>query len=240
LDATAQSLRWAFVPAAVRTNSSRPPTRRGQKPPPATTILFVRHGNTPTTGKKLPGRAPGLSLSEKGRAQATVAAERIASLPKPPTAVYASPLERTRETAAPIARALGLRVRTLPGLIEVDVGEWTEKPLTRLFRDKRWAMVHRWPSGFRFPGGESFAEMNARALDAVVEIVERHPGETVVAVSHADTIKAVLAAAAGAPLDLMQRLVVSPCSVSAVIFTGGGPMVLCVNSTGTLAELVVS
>jgi probable phosphoglycerate mutase len=203
-------------------------------------VLFVRHGNTPTTGKKLPGRAPGLSLSEKGRAQAAVVAERIGALPKAPTAVYASPLERTRETAAPIARALGLRVRTAPGLIEVDVGEWTEKPLTRLFRDKRWAMVHRWPSGFRFPGGESFAEMTARALDAVVEIVERHPGETVVAVSHADTIKAVLAAAAGAPLDLMQRLVVSPCSVSAVIFTGGGPTVLCVNSTGTLEELVPS
>ncbi len=203
-------------------------------------MLFVRHGTTPTTGKKLPGRAPGLSLSEKGRAQAAAVAERIAALPKPPTAVYASPLERTRETATPIARALGLRVRSATGLLELDVGDWTEKPLARLFRDREWPKVQRWPSGFRFPGGESFSEMSARAMDAVVDLVAVHPGETIVAVSHADTIKAILAASAGMPLDLMQRLVVSPCSVSAVLFTAGGPMVLCTNSTGALAELVVS
>jgi probable phosphoglycerate mutase len=181
-----------------------------------------------------------LNLAEKGRAQAAAAAERIAALPKAPTAVYASPLERTRETAAPIAKALGLRVRTAPGLLELDVGEWTEKSLSRLYRDKQWPKVQRWPSGFRFPGGESFAEMSARAMDTVVELSTRHPGETIVAVSHADTIKAILAAAAGVPLDLMQRLVVSPCSVSALLFTSSGPMVLCTNSTGTLAELVVS
>ena len=103
-------------------------------------------------------------------------AERIAALPKAPTAVYASPLERTRETAAPIARALGLRVRTAPGLLELDVGEWTEKPLARLFRDKEWPKVQRWPSGFRFPGGESFAEMSARAMDAVVDLVAAASG----------------------------------------------------------------
>ncbi|HEY1444829.1 MAG TPA: MSMEG_4193 family putative phosphomutase [Acidimicrobiales bacterium] len=228
------------MPPAARTTSPRPPTRRGRKPPAATVVLLVRHGTTPTTGKKLPGRAPGLNLSEKGRAQAAAVAERIAALPKAPTAVYASPLERTRETAAPIARALGLRVRTSPGLLELDVGEWTEKPLARLYRDKQWPKVQRWPSGFRFPGGESFSEMSARAMDAVVDLVAVHPGETIVAVSHADTIKAILAAAAGIPLDLMQRLVVSPCSVSAVLFTAGGPMVLCTNNTGALAELVVS
>jgi probable phosphoglycerate mutase len=203
-------------------------------------VLFVRHGTTPTTGKKLPGRAPGLSLSEKGRTQAAAVAERIAALPKTPTAIYASPLERTRETAAPIARALGLRVRSATGLLEVDVGEWTEKPLARLFRDKEWPKVQRWPSGFRFPGGESFSEMSARAMDAVVDLVAVHPGETIVAVSHADTIKAILAVSAGMPLDLMQRLVVSPCSVSAVLFTAGGPVVLCTNNTGALSELVAS
>ena len=119
-------------------------------------------------------------------------------------------------------------MRTAPGLIEVDVGEWTEKPLTRLYRAKRWPTVQRWPRGFRFPGGESFAEMSVRSLDAVLELVAEHPGETIVAVSHADPIKAVVAAAAGMPLDLMQRLVVSPCSISALLFTAGGPAVLCV------------
>lgn len=203
-------------------------------------MLLVRHGTTPTTGKMLPGRAGGLHLSEKGRAQAAAAAERIAGLTKAPSAVYASPLERTRETAAPIAKALGLRVRTAPGLVEVDVGEWTEKPLARLYRTKEWPTVQRWPGGFRFPGGESFAEMSVRSMDAVLGLVAEHPGQTIVAVSHADPIKAIVAAAAGVPLDLMQRLAISPCSISAILFTGGGPVVLCVNSTGTLEELAPS
>ncbi len=200
----------------------------------------MRHGTTPTTGKMLPGQASGLHLSEKGEAQAETAASRIAALTRAPTAVYASPLERARETAAPIARALGLRVRTAGGLIELDVGEWTEKPLARLFKTKEWPTVQRWPSGFRFPGGESFAEMSVRAMDTVLSLVAEHPGQTIVAVSHADNIKAIVAASAGMPLDLMQRLVVSPCSISAILFTAGGPVVLCVNSTGALDELVPS
>jgi probable phosphoglycerate mutase len=188
----------------------------------------------------LPGRAPGLHLAEKGRAQAVVVAERIGALEKPPTAVYASPLERTRETATPIASALGLRVRTAAGLIEADVGDWTEKSLRKLSKTKEWPIVQRWPSGFRFPGGESFADMSVRSMDAVLTLVAGHPGETIVAVSHADPIKAIVAAAAGVPLDLMQRLVISPCSVSALLFTSGGPVVLCVNSTGSLSELAPS
>jgi probable phosphoglycerate mutase len=203
-------------------------------------VLLVRHGTTPTTGKMLPGRAGGLHLSEKGRAQAGAAADRIAALTKAPSAVYASPLERTRETAAPIAKALGLRVRTAPGLVEVDVGAWTEKPLARLYRTKEWPTVHRWPGGFRFPDGESFAEMSVRSMDAVLTLVADHPGETIVTVSHADPIKAIVAAAAGVPLDLMQRITISPCSISAILFGAGGPIVLCVNSTGTLEELAPS
>jgi len=203
-------------------------------------VLLVRHGTTPTTGKMLPGRAPGLHLAEKGQAQARSVAERIAAMDKPPTAIYASPLERTRETAAPIASALRLRVRTAHGLIEADVGDWTEQSLARLYKTKEWPTVQRWPVGFRFPGGESFAEMSVRSMDAVLGLVADHPGETIVAVSHADPIKAIVAASAGVPLDLMQRLVISPCSISALLFSAGGPAVLCVNSTGSLGELVLS
>jgi probable phosphomutase (TIGR03848 family) len=227
------------VPQSSRSGSARPVSRRDGAAS-ATVVLLVRHGATPTTGRLLPGQAPGLHLSEKGRAQADGVAERIASLTKAPSAVYASPLERTRETAAPIARALGVRVRSAPGLVEVDVGDWTEKSLARLSKTREWPTVQRWPGGFRFPGGESFAEMSVRAMDAVLGLVDEHPGASIVAVSHADPIKAIVAAAAGMPLDLMQRLVVSPCSISAIVFTGGGPVVLCVNSTGALDELVVS
>ena len=224
------------MPASARLSSARP----ARKAPAPTLVLLVRHGATPTTGKILPGRAGGLHLAAKGRAQAEAVAARIGSLDKMPTAIYASPLERTRETAAPIASILGLRIRTARGLIEADVGDWTEKSLARLYKTKEWPTVQRWPSGFRFPGGESFTEMSARSMTAVLGLVADHPGETIVAVSHADPIKAIVAAAAGIPLDLMQRLVISPCSVSALLFTSGGPAILCVNSTGSLGELALS
>ncbi len=196
-----------------------------------TLVLFVRHGQTPTTGASLPGRAPGLHLSENGIAQAEAAAARIAGL-NCVTAVYASPMERTRETAAPIARARGLRVRQAKGLIECDFGDWTGRKLGRLRKLDSWRTVQRYPSGFRFPGGESFGEMQSRAVDAVHELTSRHRGETIVAVSHADVIKAIVAAATGTHLDLFQRIVVSPCSISAVLYTAEGPVVLTINSTG--------
>jgi probable phosphomutase (TIGR03848 family) len=205
-----------------------------------TLVLLVRHGTTPTTGKQLPGRSPALHLAERGREQAERVAERIGELARPPVAVYASPLERTRETAAPIARRLGLRVRSLPGLLEADIGAWTGRSLRQVSRAKEWEQVRRWPSGFRFPGGESFGELSIRAYQAVLELVERHRGHPVVAVSHADPIKAVVAVAAGVPLDLFQRLVISPCSVTALVFGRLGPMVLTVNSTASLGELVPS
>jgi probable phosphoglycerate mutase len=203
-------------------------------------VVLVRHGRTPTTGKVLPGRAAGLHLSDEGRAQAEGVAARIAELGRQPTAVYASPLERTRETAAPIARALGLRVRSNRGLLECDVGSWTGASHAQVSKRPEWSDVQRWPSGFRFPDGESFAEMWTRANDAVVGLVRSHRGETIVAVSHADPIKAVVAGASGVPLDLFQRVVISPCSVSALWFGPGGPHVLCVNSTGSLRELALS
>lgn len=211
--------------------------------PPPTLVLFVRHGQTPTTGKVLPGRAPGLHLAEQGQQQAEAVAERIAALSSVPrriTAVYASPLERTRETAAPIARALGLRVRRHAGLLEADFGDWTGAELKALYKLPEWRTVQRHPSGFRFPGGESFPEMQVRICGAVDKIRTAHPGETVVAVSHADPIKAAVAHAMGTHLDLFQRIVVSPCSVSAVLYSVDGPVVLAVNSTGDLASLVPS
>jgi len=211
-----------------------------KNPPAPTTVLFVRHGQTPTTGKKLPGRAPGLHLGPSGVAQAERAGERIAALSKV-GAIYASPMERTQETAAPIAKACKLRVRTHKGLIEADFGQWTGKNLSALRKLPEWTTVQRYPSGFRFPGGESFPEMQTRMTGAVGELVAKHPGETIVAVSHADTIKAAIADAAGTPLDLFQRIVISPCSISAVIYTMNGPIVLATNSTGDdLSTLVPS
>ena len=206
----------------------------------STLVLLVRHGQTATTGHVLPGRAPGLHLSDDGRRQAEAAAARIAKL-KRVAAVYASPLERARETAMPIARARGLALRIERGLLELDVGEWTGLRLDRVSKRPEWSTVQRYPSGFRFPEGESFTEMQTRMVSTLGRLAQRHPGETIVAVSHADPIKAAVAHALGTHLDLFQRIVISTCSISAILYTAGGPVVLTTNSTGDdLSGLVVS
>jgi probable phosphoglycerate mutase len=158
-------------------------------------------------------------------------ADRIGSLDRV-DAVYASPLERTRETAAPIARATGNRVRVARGLLECDFGDWTGRRLNTLRRLPEWTAVQSTPSVFRFPGGESFVEMQARIWNQLLLLADAHPGQTVVATSHADPIKAAVAMAAGVHLDLFQRTSISPCSVTAILFGAGAPLVLCTNSTG--------
>jgi probable phosphomutase (TIGR03848 family) len=202
-------------------------------------VLLVRHGTTPTTGAVLPGRAPGLHLADTGVAQAEAAAARLASLPRV-DAVYCSPLERTRETARPIGLARGLPVKVDRGLLECDFGEWTGRPLKELAKEPAWTTVQRYPSGFRFPGGESFSEMSTRITGALQRLVQRHESGVVVAVSHADPIKAAVADALGTHLDLFQRINVSPCSVTAVHYGPSGPAVLAVNSVDPLSSLVPS
>lgn len=206
-------------------------------PTPATTILLVRHGQTPTTGKVLPGRAPGLHLAEAGTAQAERVAERLKELKV--SAVYCSPMERTVETAAPIAAAFGLEAIEDPGLLECDFGDWTGAEIAELAKKPEWSTVQRAPSTFRFPGGESFTEMQTRIVTAIERIRTAHQGQTVVCVSHADPIKAAVAYAVGTHLDLFQRIVVNPCSVSAIAFAPDqAPVVLTVNSVSqSLSDL---
>jgi probable phosphoglycerate mutase len=185
----------------------------------------------------LPGRARGLHLAESGKKQAAHAAERIAELGKV-HAIYSSPLERARETAAPIGRALRVPVRIERGLLECDFGSWTGQSLRRLYKKPEWTTVQRTPSSFRFPEGESFVEMQTRMVGALDVIRRRHAGKTVVCVSHADPIKAAVAHAMGTPLDLFQRIVISTCSVTAILYSDTAPIVLTVNSTGgSLREL---
>jgi probable phosphomutase (TIGR03848 family) len=206
-------------------------------PPNATLVLLVRHGQTPTTGKLLPGRAPGLHLAEAGQQQAARAAERIAALAKV-DAIYASPLERARETAAPIAAARGMKVQIDKGLLECDFGDWTGAELKNLMKLPEWGTVQRAPSTFRFPNGESFTEMQTRMVSAIDRLRAKHAGGTIVLVSHADPVKAAVAHAMGTHIDLFQRIVIGTCSISAVAYGMGAPIVLTVNSTGgSLAEL---
>ena len=208
--------------------------------PTFTTVLLVRHGFTATTGVVLPGRAPDLHLAERGVAQAEGVAQRLNELAKRPVALYVSPLERARETAAPIAKALRLRPQIERGLLECDFGLWTGKRLSLLAKKPEWRAVQHSPSTFRFPEGESFTEMQLRMWTTLERLAKKHRNRTIVIVSHADPIKAAVTYAQGVPLDLFQRTVISTCSISAIAFTNSTPIVLSVNNTGSLKELMPS
>ena len=223
--------------SSAKSTPKKRSTSRRPKAPAATTVLLVRHGLTPTTGQVLPGRAKGLHLADEGREQAAITAQRIGELSRI-DAVYSSPLERAKETAAPISKACGLRTKVDRGLFECDFGEWTGQKLKDLMKLPEWQTVQRAPSTFRFPGGESFTEMQTRMVSTLDRLRGAHPGGTIVCVSHADTIKAAVAHALGTHIDLFQRIVISPASVTAITWHGGGPVVLAVNSTGRpLSEL---
>jgi probable phosphoglycerate mutase len=195
------------------------------------TIVLVRHGVTPATGKRLGGWTPA-SLSDEGRAQAEAAAQRLAHLDV--AAVYTSPIVRTQETAAIVAAPHGLTPVEHRGLAEVDYGEWTDRPLAELRKEPLWRTIQSAPSRVTFPGGGTIRGVSGAVTDALEEIAGSHGDHDVVlAVSHADVIKAALAQFLGLGLDGFQRIVVSPASCSVVhLAAGHPPMVLRTNDHG--------
>jgi probable phosphomutase (TIGR03848 family) len=197
-------------------------------------LLLVRHAVTEHTGARLSGWMPGLHLSEEGRRQAEGLAGRLE--PVPVDVVYASPLERCQETAAVVAEAKGLKVVTLEDVGEVRYGDWTGRTLKELAKEPLWKVVQATPSAARFPGGESIFEMQARAVRAVEGLREAHPSQTVAVCSHADVIKVLVCHYLGMHLDLCQRVVVSPASVTAFAFAPG-PYLVRLNDTGGNADL---
>jgi probable phosphomutase (TIGR03848 family) len=198
------------------------------------TLFLIRHGLTAQTGKTLYGRADGIPLDHRGAAQALGLAERFADLRL--TAIYSSPLERCMQSVAPLAQAQGLRVEPRPGLIEMDAGAWTGKPLSRLRRLKLWKEVQTSPSTFRFPGGdgESFTEAQARVVADVRAIAKRHPRGRVAVATHGDIVRMLLSHFEGAPLDAFQRTVVDTASVSVLTIDHGSARIHLVNDTGGL------
>ena len=183
------------------------------------------------TGTKLVGWTPGVHLSDRGREQADELAKRLDGVPL--TAVYSSPLERCRETAAPVAQAAGREIEIDERIGEVRYGDWQGKSFSQLRKLKLWEEVHRTPTRVRFPGGETLLETQERAVAALEDIVSAHPKGIVALFSHADCIRVLLAHCLGIHLDLYQRLQVAPVSISAVaIGRTGHPVVLSVNDLG--------
>jgi 2,3-bisphosphoglycerate-dependent phosphoglycerate mutase len=208
------------------------------------TVILARHGRTTANADGiLAGRSGGVHLDEHGTGQARKAAERLQDLPL--ARVVSSPMERCHETAGLLVEGRGVDVDTDERLTECDYGEWTGRPMKELVKEDLWKVVQAHPAGVRFPGGESMAQMSARAVSAVRDIdadVEREHGAEAIwlAVSHGDVIKAILADALGTHLDQFQRIVADPASLSVVRYTATRPFVLGVNSSaGSLSHLVV-
>ena len=203
--------------------------------PKPTTVLLVRHGQNDWVGKnKLAGWTPGVRLNAHGRKQAKSVGKRLAKANAKLDAIYTSPLERTVETAELIAGYLDVPITEYREVGEVEYGKWTGKAIKKLAKDPRWSVVQYYPSNARFPEGESLYQMQARAVQAINNLVEKHPGETIMVVSHADLIKSVIAHCLGVHLDLFQRIVVSPASITTIVFTFMRPMVYNVNDTSHL------
>jgi probable phosphomutase (TIGR03848 family) len=200
------------------------------------TVILLRHGqSTANTAGVLAGRTPGVVLDERGRAQAQALVDRLAQLPL--AAVVSSPLQRCRDTVAPLAQARELGVTVDDRFVEMDYGEWTGQELRKLAKDPLWKVVQTYPSAAVFPGGEGLAAMQARAVAAVRDwdaklAAERGSQMLCLICTHGDVIKAVLADALGVHLDGFQRIVANPCSVSAVTYTQTRPFVQRVNDCG--------
>ena len=200
---------------------------------PPTTLLLVRHAlNDWVKTGKLAGRSPGVHLNPEGHGQAEALGQCLAG--RSIQAIYSSPLERAQETAAAIARPHNLSVQISPAIGEVDFGDWTGRELKKLAKEPEWILVQARPSAMRFPNGESPREMLTRAVDEIERLVAAHRHECVVAVSHSDVIKAILAHYLGLHLDLFQRLVISPASISVLSFNPMGAFITGLNDTAHL------
>ena len=194
------------------------------------TIFLIRHGLTAATGTKLYGRTAGFHLDGRGRAQA----ERLVVRFEPVrlTAIYSSPLERCLETVGPLGDAQRLVVVPRDALIEMDAGDWTGRSLGSLRRTRLWREVQDRPSTFRFPGGEGFADAQARVVREVTRLARRHRRGRVAVATHGDIVRMLVAHFSGVRLDTFQRTVIDAASVSVVQLGGGAPHVLLVNDTG--------
>ena len=181
---------------------------------------LLRHGEHGLLGRVLAGRMPGVGMTERGRAEIASQAERLAG--EKIAAIYASPLQRTRESAEIVAARLGLPIGFRDDLLELDFGEWTGATFDSIRADPRWQAWSTQRSLAAIPGGESMRAVQQRVVAALLELNERHLHESVVLVSHGDVIRAVLLFALGMPLDLYNRIEIGQGSISTISIGASG------------------
>jgi broad specificity phosphatase PhoE len=197
-----------------------------------TRFLLIRHATTDAVGQRFSGRLPGVLLNAEGQAQAQQLAGRLAEAPL--DAVYSSPLERALQTAKPLAATHHLMPVVEEAFIELNLGEWTNKTFQELHDDPQFHLFNSFRGGTRIPGGELMLEAQARMVAGLQRLAGQHPYQTVAVVSHSDLIKAAVAYYAGSPLDLFQRLEISPASVSILEIYAESARLIALNSTPEL------
>ena len=202
-----------------------------------TTILLIRHAvNDFVKTGKLAGRMAGVHLNDDGLAQAEALGERLAGAPL--RCIYSSPMERTMETAAAIAKHHPkLSVQQHLEITEVDYGDWQGKAIKDLARRKMWGVVQEYPSRARFPNGETMRGVQARIVDAIEALRRQHPEQMIALVLHADLIKMALAHYLGMHLDVFQRIVIAPASISTLHLSHSRPFIIGMNDIAHLLEL---
>ncbi len=200
-----------------------------------TLLLLIRHGTNDWVHGRLAGWTPGVHLNEEGRLQAARLSERLGDLPI--AVIYSSPLERCVETATAVAQPRGLALRLVEQVGEVRYGEWQGAELKDLYKHELWPGVQYYPSGTRFPNGESLGEAQMRIVQAIDGLRAQHPTQIIAVFSHADMIKLAIAYYIGMHIDLFQRLTINPCSLTALAFERMGPRLIAFNDTGSLEHL---
>jgi probable phosphomutase (TIGR03848 family) len=193
-------------------------------------LFLIRHARADYDPGRLYGWTPGVHLAPDGVEDAKRLAERLE--PVRFRAMYSSPLERCRETAAAVAAGRSLDIQIVEELGEVRYGSWQGRSFRSLARTKLWRTVQQHPSQATFPGGESLREMQRRGVDAIEDIKQRHRSGAVAVISHADMLKAIVAHYLGMHLDLFQRIVINPASATVLAFGDGIPRLLRLSDTG--------
>jgi broad specificity phosphatase PhoE len=169
------------------------------------TFYLIRHGDKEKADVMV-GRLPGIHLTKLGHRQARAISARLSDAPI--ARIFASPLERAVETAAPLAKAKKLRIETRPALTEVDTGEWTGMPLQKLKRTRAWRELAKFPAGRPIPGGETLPEVQARIVSELIQLNVAYPREHIAVFTHEDPIRLALCHFIGAPMNAYEHITV--------------------------------
>ncbi|MBM4288160.1 MAG: histidine phosphatase family protein [Deltaproteobacteria bacterium] len=202
-----------------------------------TQIILVRHGQTPWNKDKIFRGSKDIPLNDQGREEARLAGEWLKN--EKIDYAYTSPLSRSRDTAQAIAQHHGITVVDLPGLSDLCYGDWEGLPLTEV-KVKYADLYRQWeatPHMVRFPGGETLAEVRARAFDAVQEVTARHPGQTILLSAHRAVNKVLIATLIGLDDSHFWRLGQDTTALNRFVWDGRTWNIMALNVTCHLRDM---